>query len=85
MNVITMQTTTKTNQRAAARYTELHAESKELLKRIATRLAKHKQKQATAPADWGYVGDMVRVNEQLAYVLASLGDRSAVEAKGLEY
>lgn len=85
MNVITMQTTTKTTQTAAARYAELHTESGDLLKRIAARLAKHQQKQATEPADWGYVGDLGHVNEQLAYVLASLGDRSAVEAKGLSY
>ncbi len=84
MNVITMQTT-QTKQSAAARYTELQAESKDLLKRIAARLAKHQQKQSAEPADWGYVGDMGRVNEQLAYVLASLGDHSAVDAKGLEY
>jgi len=82
--VITMQTT-QTKQSAAARYAELHGESKELLKRIAARLAKHQQKQAAEPADWGYVGDLGRVNEQLAYVLASLGDRSAVDAKGLSY
>jgi hypothetical protein len=31
------------------------------------------------------MGDLGRVTEELAYVLASLGDRSAVDQKGLEY
>lgn len=74
-----------TQQTAAACYAERYAEAQDLLKRIATRLAEHKKRQATAPADWGYSGDLGRINEQLAYVLADLGDRSAVDAKGLEY
>jgi hypothetical protein len=45
----------------------------------------HKASQAQEPANWGYAGDLGRVTEELAYVLASLGDRSAVDAKGLEY
>lgn len=36
-------------------------------------------------ACWGYAGDLGRVTEELAYVLSSLGDRSAVDQKGLEY
>jgi len=74
-----------TKQSAAACYAERHAEAQDLLKRIATRLADHQKRQAAEPADWGYAGDMGRITEQLAYVLASLGDSSAVEAKGLEY
>ncbi|MFN7939142.1 MAG: hypothetical protein U0R19_37810 [Bryobacteraceae bacterium] len=74
-----------TKQSAATSYAERHAEAQDLLKRIATRLAAHQKEQAAEPTDWGYAGDLGRITEQLAYVLASLGDRSAVEAKGLEY
>lgn len=77
------QATTKQN--AAACYGERFAEAQDLLKRIAGRLADHRKRQAAEPADWGYAGDLGRITEQLAYVLADLGDRSAVEAKGLEY
>ena len=48
-----------------------------LLKRIASRLEQHQKDQAQEPANWGYPGDIGRVSEELAYVLASLGDRSA--------
>ena len=74
-----------TKQTAAACYAERHAEAQDLLKRIASRLEQHKQDQAQEPANWGYPGDLGRVTEELAYVLASLGDRSAVHQKGLEY
>jgi hypothetical protein len=74
-----------TKQTAAACYAERHAEAQDLLNRIASRLEQHKQDQAQEPANWGYPGDLGRVTEELAYVLASLGDRSAVDHKGLEY
>ena len=74
-----------TKQTAAACYAERHTECQDLLKRIASRLEQHKKEQAKDPANWGYVGDLGRVTEELAYVLASLGDRSAVDQKGLEY
>ena len=77
-------TTKTTKQTAATCYAERYAECQDLLKRIASRLKHHKKDQATAPNDWGYAGDLNRVAEELAYVLASLGDRSAVDAKGLE-
>ena len=80
-----MPRTTKTATQTAACYAERHAECQDLLKRIATRLEQHKKDQAAEPANWGYAGDLGRVTEDLAYVLASLGDRSAVDAKGLEY
>lgn len=70
---------------AAHLYAERHAEAQDMLKRIAARLAEHQKRQAAAPADWGYSGDLGRITEQLAYVLADLGDPSAVHAKGLEY
>ena len=80
-----MQRTAKTTQQtAAACYAERHAECQDLLKLIASRLEQHKKDQAQEPANWGYPGDLGRVTEELAYVLASLGDRSAVDAKGLE-
>jgi hypothetical protein len=74
-----------TQQTAAGCYAERHAEAQDLLKRITARLEEHKKQQAAAPADWGYAGDLGRITEQLAYVLADLGDASAVRAKGLEY
>ncbi len=81
-----MQRTTKTTKQTAAEtYAARHAECADLLKRIASRLAQHQKEQAAEPANWGHAGDLGRVTEELAYVLASLGDRSAVDAKGLEY
>jgi hypothetical protein len=74
-----------TKQTAAACYAERHAEAQDLLKRIASRLEQHRKSQAQEPADWGYAGDLGRVAEALACVLADLGDRSAVDQKGLEY
>ena len=78
-------TTKTTKQTAAACYAERHTESMDLLKRIASRLEQHKKDQTQEPANWGYAGDLGRVTEELAYVLVSLGDRSAVDQKGLEY
>ena len=74
-----------TKQTAAACYAERHTESMDLLKRIASRLEQHQKDQVQEPANWGYAGDLGRVTEELAYILASLGDRSAVDQKGLEY
>ena len=73
-----------TKQTAAACYAERHAECQDLLKRIAQQLARHQKEQAAEPANWGFPGDLGYVSEELAYVLASLGDRSAVDAKGLD-
>ncbi len=74
-----------TKQTAAACYEERHAECQDLLKRIASRLEQHKKDEAKAAADWGYPGDLGHAAEELAYVLASLGDRSAVDQKGLDF
>ena len=74
-----------TKRTATACYAERHTECQDLLRRIASRLEQHKQDQAQEPANWGYAGDLGRITEELAYVLASLGDRSAVDLKGLEY
>ena len=76
--------TKTTKQTAAACYAELHAECETLLKRIAFQLDVHRACQAQEPANWGHAGDLGHVTEELAYVLASLGDRSAVDAKGLD-
>ena len=84
MNVITM-TTTNTTQTAAATYTERFSEAQDLLKRIASQLEGHKAEQAESPRNWGHAADLGHVNEQLACILAFLGDRSAVDAKGLKY
>ena len=78
-------TTKTTKQTAAACYAERRAECQDLLKRIASRLEQHQKDQTQEPANWGYAGDLGRVTEELAYVLASLGDRSAVDQKKLEY
>jgi len=72
-------------QTAAACYAERHAECHDLLNRIASRLEQHHKAQAQEPVNWGYPGDLGHVTQELAYVLASLGDRSAVDQKGLEY
>jgi hypothetical protein len=73
-----------TKRSAAACYAERQKECQNLLKRIACQLDRHANRQKQEPADWGYAGDLGRVAEELAYVLASLGDRTAVEQKGLE-
>ncbi len=81
-----MQRATKTTKQTAAEtHAARHAECADLLKLIAVRLEQHQKDQAEEPANWGYAGDLGRVIEELAYVLASLGDRSAVDQKGLEY
>ena len=88
MNVMNMnkpKTDKRTKQTAAECYAERHAECQDLLKRIASRLEQHKKDQGQEPADWGYPGDLGRISQDLAYVLASLGDRSAVDQKGLAY
>ena len=80
-----LRTAKTTKQTAAACYAERHTECQDLLKRIVSRLEQHQKDQTQEPANWGYAGDLGRVTEELAYVLASLGDRSAVDRKGLEY
>ena len=89
----TMTTTKQTAKRDAARgntpaatvaYNARHAETADLLKRIANQLATHAKEQAAEPRNWGFTGDLGHVNEELAQVLASLGDRSAVDAMGID-
>ena len=78
-------TTNTTKQTAAACYAERHAECEKLIKQIAFQLDVHRGCQAQEPANWGHAGDLGHVTEELAYVLASLGDRSVVDQKGLKY
>jgi hypothetical protein len=77
-----MKNTTRT---AAAAYSQNAATAQDLLKRIATRLAEHQARQVAEPTDWGYVGDLGHINEELAQVLAALGDRTGVDELGLKY
>lgn len=74
-----------TKQTAAACYAERHAECHDLLKRIAKRLDEHKAQQSTNQLNWGYAGDLGHASQELAYILAGFGDRSAVDSKGLDY
>jgi len=74
-----------TRKTAAADYSQRAAIAKDLLKRIAGRLSEHQARHAAQPGDWGYSGDLGRVNEELAQVLAALGDRSGIAELGLKY
>jgi hypothetical protein len=80
-----MQRTKTTNQSATACYGQPHTECQDLPKRIECHLERHAAREARQPADCGYAGDVGRVAGELAYVLASLGNRSPVEQRGLEY
>ncbi len=80
-----MTTTKTTKQTAAGCYADRHAECKDLLKRIGQALETHRKRQAAEPRNWGYSGDLGHVAQELANVLANFGDRSAVDAKGLDY
>jgi hypothetical protein len=77
-----MKNTTKT---AATDYSRRAAIAQDLLKRIAGRLSEHQARHAAQPGDWGYAGDLGRINEELAQVLAALGDRSGIQELGLRY
>jgi uncharacterized protein (UPF0128 family) len=86
MNGFAMKNTkTQAKQTAAGCYAERFAEAQDLLKRIGSRLKEHRDRQAQEPIHWGYAGDLGSINQELAYILAALGDRSAVDAKGLDY
>ena len=80
-------TTTMTNskQTAATAYSQKNVITQDLLNRIAGRLAEHQVQQAAKPRDWGFVGDLGHINEELAQVLAAFGDRSGVDELGIKY
>jgi hypothetical protein len=77
--------TNLTEQTAAGQYAQRSTECQDLLTRIASRLERHQKEQAQQPGDWVYTGDLDRVSERFAEILATLGDRSACEAKGIKY
>ena len=52
---------------------------------VKPRLQAHAATQAADPKNWGFAGDLDYVIQQLAYVLAALGDRSAVDRHGFKY
>ena len=79
-------TTINTQKPTATETYRLRAElAQNLMARIARRLEEHSAQSATEPRDWGYVGDIGHINEELAQVLAALGDRSAVDELGINY
>lgn len=73
-----------TSTKQATLTNERETEAQDLLNRIAKQLESNKADHAGNPS-WGYAGDLANVNEKLAYILAQLGDRTAVDAKGLSY
>jgi len=68
---------------AATEYSEKAAISRDLLNE-SPHAFRPPDQTAANPNDWGYVGDLGRVNEELAQVLAALGDRSGVDELGLQ-
>jgi hypothetical protein len=82
MNGVAMKNTKaqSTKQSAAGCYAERYAEAKRLLERIGQQLQQHRR--AAAP-DWTDAGVLAHVNDKLAYVLADLGDESAIGERGL--
>ena len=84
-----MQTTSKrkmqTGETAASVYKSRFSDCKNIIGKIAKALEAHKGKQMADSRNWGFAGDLDEVRKQLAYALASLGDRSAVNEHGLKY
>jgi hypothetical protein len=79
-----MTTTKPTTETANACYAKRNNQAYGLLQKIEAQLMKHEAEQRKSPRDWGFPGDLGHVNEELALVLASLGDRSAVDAMGID-
>ena len=77
-------TSTK-QQTAAEAYAARLRECDELVESTRNQLQVHAARQQGDPKNWGFAGDLGYVIEQLSYVLASLGDRSAVERNGFKY
>ena len=78
-------TTSKQKETAAESYAARLQECNQLADSIKAQLQTHATRQASDPRNWGFPGDLDYVIEQLAYVLASLGDRSAVDQHGFKY
>jgi len=62
----------KQNRIAAVEYDQKQKEAKILLKAISSALKKHEKEQSQKIEDWGFVGDLDRVNSQLEDILKSL-------------
>ena len=77
-------TSTK-QQTAAETYAARVQECNQLIDSLKSGLQAHSATQAADPKNWGFAGDLDYVIEQLSYVLASLGDRSAVDRHGFKY
>ena len=84
-----MQTTrkkrTQTGETAASVYKSRFSDCKNIIAKIAKALEAQKGEQTADSRNWGFAGDLDEVRKQLAYALASLGDRSAVNEHGLKY
>ena len=84
-----MQTTSKrktqTGETAASVYKSRFSDCTNIIGKIAKALEAHNGKQMADSRNWGFAGDLDEVRKQLAYALASLGDRSAVDQHGLKY
>lgn len=77
-------TSTK-QQTAAEAYAARLGECNELVETLRYQLQVHAARQEADPKNWGFAGDLGYVIEQLSYVLASLGDRRAVDKHGFKY
>ena len=76
---------TQTGETAASVYNSRSSDCKNIIGKIAKALESHKGTQMADSRNWGFAGDLDEVRKQLAYALASLGDRSAVDEHGLKY
>jgi hypothetical protein len=84
--VTTIHSMTNTEHRTAAEaYAARFTECKDLLERIGKQLDVHRNRPQGSLQNWGFPGDLSCAIEQLAYVLATLSDRSAVDEHGLSY
>lgn len=85
--MVTMRTATPNpnTHTAPTCYIDSLAECKTLLKQIENRLDDHNREQAVDPQNWGHAGDLGQVVQELAQILALLGERSALDKHGLQY
>ena len=83
--IVNYANTSHADRTAAGLYASRLAEIQDLLARITGALEAHSARQQQKAGDYGYAGTLGSITEQLAYILATLGDRSGVEAKGLKF
>ena len=67
-------TTNRDTRTAAQAYEENMGAIEGLLKTLTGQLAEHRKKQATAPLDWGFVGDMAEVRSRLETTVSFLAN-----------